>query len=241
MGSVGLPYVGAVLFVNGLMLLGAVPPRSAAILNLFVGALQCIVPTAMLIQADGDSAVTLAASGLYLFGVTYLYVGIGNLAGLDPRGVGWFSIFVAAAAGAYSLISFSVVDDPVFGVIWLAWAGLWTLFFLVLGAGREELTRFTGWTALLLSQPTCTLPAFLALTGNLPSSSGAAALWAAGLAALVAVAATLGLPAARAGCPILPNSTSAPTNSALQRNQREERSCDTEISPRATTPSEWRW
>ncbi len=65
MGSVGLPYVGAVLFVNGLMLLGAVPPRSAAILNLFVGALQCIVPTAMLIQADGDSAVTLAASGLY--------------------------------------------------------------------------------------------------------------------------------------------------------------------------------
>ncbi len=37
MGSVGLPYVGAVLFVNGLMLLGAVPPRSAAILNLFVG------------------------------------------------------------------------------------------------------------------------------------------------------------------------------------------------------------
>ncbi|NKT01993.1 transporter [Rhodococcus hoagii] len=201
MGSVGLLYVGAVLFVNGLMLLGAVPPKSAAILNLFVGALQCIVPTAMLIQADGDSAVTLAASGLL---PVRLHVPVRrdrHLAGLDPRGVGWFSIFVAAAAGAYSLISFTVVDDPVFGVIWLAWAGLWTLFFLVLGAGREELTRFTGWTALLLSQPTCTLPAFLALTGNLPSSSGAAALWAAGLAALVAVAATLGLPAARRRVP----------------------------------------
>ncbi len=40
MGSVGLLYVGAVLFVNGLMLLGTVPVRSASVLNLFVGALQ---------------------------------------------------------------------------------------------------------------------------------------------------------------------------------------------------------
>ncbi len=47
----------------------------------------------MLIQADGDSAVTLAASGLYLFGVTYLYVGIGNLAG---------SILVASAGSRSS-------------------------------------------------------------------------------------------------------------------------------------------
>lgn len=98
MGSVGLLYVGAVLFVNGLMLLGVVPPKSAAVLNLFVGALQCVVPTAMLIQADGDTGTILAASGLYLFGFTYLYVGIGNLANLDPRGVGWFSAFVAGAA-----------------------------------------------------------------------------------------------------------------------------------------------
>lgn len=202
MGSVGLLYVGAVLFVNGLMLLGAVPPKSAAILNLFVGALQCAIPTAMLIQAHGDAAEILAASGLYLFGFTYLYVGIGNLTGLDPRGVGWFSAFVAAAAVVYSLVSFTVVHDPVFGVIWLAWAGLWTLFFLVLGAGRDDLTRFTGWTALLLSQPTCTVPAFLALTGNLPTSPGIAALWAAALAVLVAIAAGLGLPAARRRSPL---------------------------------------
>ncbi|GAB2636426.1 AmiS/UreI family transporter [Prescottella soli] len=197
MGSVGLLYVGAVLFVNGLMLLGAVPPKSAAILNLFVGALQCTIPTAMLIQADGDAGAILAASGLYLFGFTYLYVGIGNLADLDPRGLGWFSAFVAAAAVVYGLLSFTVVHDPVFGVIWLAWAGLWTLFFLVLGTSREDLTRFTGWTALLLSQPTCTLPAFLALTGNLPTSPGVAAIWAAGLAVLVVFAAALGRPTAR--------------------------------------------
>ena len=39
MGSVGLLYVGAVLVINGLMLLGVVEARSAAPLNLFVGGL----------------------------------------------------------------------------------------------------------------------------------------------------------------------------------------------------------
>lgn len=90
MGNVGLLYVGAVLFVNGLMLLDIVPARSAAVLNLFVGALQCVLPTVMLVMAAGDPAAVLAASGLYLFGFTYLYVGIVNLAGLEPQGIGWF-------------------------------------------------------------------------------------------------------------------------------------------------------
>ena len=40
MAAVGLFYVGAVLFVNGLMLLGKVDPRAAGFLNLFVGVLQ---------------------------------------------------------------------------------------------------------------------------------------------------------------------------------------------------------
>ena len=46
MGNVGLLlYVGAVLFINGLMLLGKVEPRSAAVFNLFVGGLQVVTPT----------------------------------------------------------------------------------------------------------------------------------------------------------------------------------------------------
>lgn len=170
MSSVGLLYVGAVLLVNGLMLLGRVPPRSAAVLNLFVGALQCVIPTAMLLQANGDTATTLSASGLYLFGFTYLYVGIVNLAGLEPQGLGWFCLFVAVAAVGYAVLAFST-HDPVFGVIWLSWAALWTLFFLVLGLGREELSRFTGWSVTLLSIPTCSVPAFLLLTGYYRSSN----------------------------------------------------------------------
>ncbi len=188
MNNVGLLYVGAVLFVNGLMLLGHVPARSAAVLNLFVGALQCVVPTVMLIQAHGDAAATLGASGLYLFGFTYLYVGIVNLAGLEPEGLGWFCLFVCVAAIVYSLLSFTRSGDPVFGVIWLSWAVLWFLFFLVLGLGREELTRFTGWAVTLLSVPTCSVPAFLALTAHYQSTSVIALGWALGLAVLLAVA-----------------------------------------------------
>ena len=45
MGNVGLLYVGAVLFINGLMLLGKVEPGRRRIFNLFVGALQVITPT----------------------------------------------------------------------------------------------------------------------------------------------------------------------------------------------------
>ncbi|SLH70047.1 transporter protein amiS2 [Mycobacteroides abscessus subsp. abscessus] len=182
MGAVGLLYVGAVLLVNGLMLLEVVPARSAAILNLFVGALQCVLPTALLIQAAGDPAAVLAASGLYLFGFTYLYVGIGT------------SGFVAVAALVYAAVAFTHTDDPVSGVIWLAWAVLWSLFFLVLALGREQLTRVTGWALILLSQPTCSLPAFLMLTGNFHPTAGLALVWAAGLAAALALAWLLGSP-----------------------------------------------
>ncbi|GAA4543641.1 AmiS/UreI family transporter [Amycolatopsis samaneae] len=191
MGNVGLLYVGAVLLVNGLMLLGRVPARAAAPLNLFVGGLQCVTPTVLIIQAGGQQNAILAASGLYLFGFTYLYVGIANLAGLPPEGLGWFSLFVAGAAVVYAGISFWHDHDPVFGVIWLCWALLWALFFLVLGLGVERLTRFTGWTVVLFSLPTCAVPAFLGLTGGYHPGAGAALIAAVAAVVLLAAATLL--------------------------------------------------
>ncbi|CCH31265.1 AmiS/UreI family transporter [Actinosynnema sp. NPDC047251] len=203
MSDVGLLYVGAVLLLNGLVLLGRVPARAAAALNLLVGALQCVTPTVLIIQADGNADAVLAASGLYLFGFTYLYVGIGALAGLEPEGIGWFSLFVAGAAVVYAGISFFRNGDPVFGVIWLAWALLWALFFLVFGLGEQRLTRFTGWAVVLLSQPTCTVPAFLAMTGSLRSDAGTGVLAAVLAVALVALAAVLASRASFVPQPVL--------------------------------------
>lgn len=171
MASVGLLYVGAVLFVNALMLLGRVEARSAAIMNLFVGVMQVVLPTLLLVDAGDDLAAITAAAGIYLFGFTYLYVGIGLLAGLDTTGVGWFSLFVSVSAIVFSAVSFFDVEDYPFGVIWLCWSFLWFLFFLVLGLKRDELTAYTGWVTLVNAAGTTTLPAFLLLTDNYSTSA----------------------------------------------------------------------
>jgi hypothetical protein len=164
-GPVGLLYVGAVLFLNGVMLLGKVNGRAAAVFNLFVGGLQVVTPTYLIFTAGGDTNTILAASGLYLFGFTYLYVGIGLLAGLDTTGVGWFSLFVAILALGYSFANFRILGDAPFGVIWLYWAFLWFLFFLLLGLKIERITAYTGWVTAIQGWVTGAIPAFLLLTG----------------------------------------------------------------------------
>lgn len=91
MSGVGLIYVGAVLFINGVMLLGWLTPPEAGPLNLFVGALQVVTPTYLIVAAAGNTAEIFAASGIYLFGFTYLWVGINALKNYRGRGFGWFA------------------------------------------------------------------------------------------------------------------------------------------------------
>lgn len=167
MGNVGLLYVGAILFLNGCMLLGWVEGRSAAPLNLFVGALQVITPTYLIFTANGNETAILGASGLYLFGFTYLYVGINLLAGLDGTGLGFFSAFVAVCAVAFSCLNFfGRFNDNAFGVIWLYWAFLWALFFVLLGLKKDGIGRYTGAVAAIQGWVTGAFPAALLLTGR---------------------------------------------------------------------------
>ena len=157
MAAVGLLYVGAVLFVNGLALVGLVKGTSMIPMNLFVGLLQVITPLYLIFTADGDPAVIVGASGLFLFSFTYLYVAMNNAFNYDGTGLGWFCLFVAITAVIYSYWNFSnyaVLSkaDPnigdLLGVLWATWAALWLLFFFVLGLGKTGLTVFTGaWCA----------------------------------------------------------------------------------------------
>jgi hypothetical protein len=165
MGAVGLLYVGAVLFINGMMLLKKIDPRAAGIFNLFVGALQVITPTVLIIANLERPAQILGASGIYLFGFTYLYVGINLLGGFDSTGVGYFSLFVAIMAIGYSYANFQLLGDPAFGVIWLYWGFLWFLFFVLLGLKHEQITRYTGWVTAIQGWITAAIPAFMILTG----------------------------------------------------------------------------
>lgn len=176
MGAVGLFYVGAVLFVNGLMLLGRIPAKSAGIFNILVGGLQCVMPLMILAQSGGEAATLYATFPVFLFGFTYLYVGIANLAGISGEGIGWFSLFVAVSALYFSVDS-AAAGDLSFGVIWLAWSVLWLLFFALLALGKVGLTPFAGWLVTLWAIPTTSLPAVLLLRDAwVPGAAGAVGL-----------------------------------------------------------------
>jgi putative amide transporter protein len=166
MGSVGLLFVGAVLFINGVMLLGWVDAKSAAPINFFVGGLQIITPTYLIFTANGNADTILSAAGLYLFAFTYLYVGLNLTFDLDGTGLGYFCLFVFVSALVYSGLNFVHFGDNGFGVIWLYWAFLWLLFFLVLGLKRENLSRYTGAVCAIQGWVTAWVPAFLLLTGR---------------------------------------------------------------------------
>src|ERR1700727_1511627 len=165
MSDVGLMFVGAVLFINGLLLLGKVDAKSAAVFNLFVGALQTAIPFYLIATAPNTSDILLDA-GIFLFGFTYLYVGISNLAGQQPLGLGWYSAWVAIMAAAFGITNIVKFHDPTIGLLWLQWSVLWALFWLVLAMGVTRLTAPAGWLTLILSFTTCTIPGFLLLLGE---------------------------------------------------------------------------
>lgn len=203
MTTLGLLFVGAVLFVNGAWFLGAISAREAGVFNLFVGAIQVVLPTLAVVAADGDLGGVFGAGSSYLFGLTYLYVGVNNLMGNDGRGLGWYSLFVSAMAIVFGV--FSLSSDPVFGVIWFVWAVMWLLFFLILACGKSSLMPFTGWLILVGSHLTATIPALLIWRGNWPTTTSAA-LW----AVVIAVALLVVSAVAARVLPSLPAPASTP-------------------------------
>ena len=127
-----LLYVGAVLFINALAMLGHIAPKEAAIMNLLTGGLSLFVSLHQVVS--GDPALVRAAAFGLLFSFTYLWVAYVNLTGLDGRGLGWFSLFVAATASWVTVDALAAARTV--GEYWMAgnWAG-WTLhwvFFFVL-------------------------------------------------------------------------------------------------------------
>jgi putative amide transporter protein len=179
--AVGLLYVGAVLFVNGLALVGWVKGTSMIPMNLFVGILQVVTPLYLIFSAHGNQATIVGASGLFLFGFTYLYVAMNNAFNLDGTGLGWFCLFVVFAACVYSVWNFTHsaalgiglvggnnAVGELLGVLWATWAVLWLLFWFVLALGKTGLTKFTGAWCAAQGIYTGLVPALVLL--NIPSA-----------------------------------------------------------------------
>ena len=196
MTDVCLLLSGAALLVNGLAALNVVPARDAAVFSLVVGSAQLVLGITYLAgsadttgTAGPEPQVLLSASGMFLFGLTYVYVGLDFLLGLGSRGLGWFCGMVAAFG--LLLAAAWLRDNPLLAVLWLCWSVLWGLFFASLPLRLDRIKPFTGWALVLTSQVSATVPAFLGMTGLWPYRTDVAALAAAGLAVLFVLAGML--------------------------------------------------
>ncbi|MEH7303464.1 AmiS/UreI family transporter, partial [Neobacillus drentensis] len=71
----------------------------------FVGTIQIIIPTYLMVGAGQNNWDLYNVASIFLFGLTYLYVGITVLRGLDGSGLGWFSLWVAIIGVVYTFVS----------------------------------------------------------------------------------------------------------------------------------------
>ncbi len=165
MANIMLFYVGAVLFLNGLWLIGQIADNEIAVIDVFVGGLGLVL--ILLITLEGGSGNFLLAAQLLLFAFTYLWVAWNRYNDADSRGLGWFCLFVAVTAAPTAIIvlmNANSVWEWWLGLDWVAWAILWFMFWLLL-VRKMDIARITGWVTLLQGIFTAWLPGFLLLNG----------------------------------------------------------------------------
>lgn len=167
--GLSLFYVGAVLILNGLWMLGRVGDREISVINLFAGGLTLLVSLKLAFGEGADTASVKAAAFSLLFSFTYLWVAFNRFSGADGRGLGWFSLFVAITAVPVAIDTLRIATttwDYWFGISWAAWSVLWLLFFLLLTLNKP-LIRLTACVAIAQGVLTGWLPGYLLLTGSL--------------------------------------------------------------------------
>ena len=86
--GLALFYVGAVLILNGLWMLGRIGDREIPVINLFAGGLSLLVALKLAFGEGADLASVKAAALSLLFSFTYLWVAINRYSGADGRGHG---------------------------------------------------------------------------------------------------------------------------------------------------------
>jgi hypothetical protein len=167
--GLALFYVGAVLCLNGLWLLGQIGDNEIAVIDVFVGAITLLVALFLAFGPGADLASIKGAALTLLFTFTYLWVAINRYNGADGRGLGWFCLFVAVTAVPVTIQTLQGAKSTIdvwFGLSWGAWGILWFLFFLLL-VGKKPIAKLTGALTVLEGILTGWLPGFLLLNGVL--------------------------------------------------------------------------
>ena len=164
MVALGLLFVGFVLIMNGLFILGKIPAKAIIPINFFTGGLQlATVARIVLFTPGAEMADFWLASAVCLFAFTYLYVGITHSFNLDPKGVGWYCLLVSIFALPNGYLA---LPDVGLAILWWMWATLWFMFFLLL-ARKLEIGKPTGvWT--VVNGITTAVCAYVMLIGRWP-------------------------------------------------------------------------
>lgn len=165
-----LLYVGAVLFINGMSMLGHITAREAAIMNVFTGVISFIVCIFNL--STGEPLLIQASAYGLLFSFTYLWVAYNSLTNQDGRGLGWFSFFVSVTAIFITWDSFQAAtsfEDNWLVFCWAMWAVLWGLFFALGSLQKTNWTRSIAQFTIVTAVTTAWLPGYLMLSGHMPS------------------------------------------------------------------------
>lgn len=169
-----LLYVGAVLFINALAMLGKIAPKEAAIMNVFTGAIAFLV--GIFNMATFEPALIQSCAYGLLFAFTYLWVAYNNLTDQDGRGLGWFSFFVSVTAICISYDSWLIAENSgllsdywLFGC-WVSWTVLWGLFFVFGVLQKLRLVRFVAYFTLLTAIFSAWIPGYLLLSNRMPDS-----------------------------------------------------------------------
>ena len=166
-----LLWVGAVLTLNGLWLMGRIGDREIAVINVFAGGIAFLAAVVSAFRSGAEVTGGIAFGALVLlFAFTYLWVAINRIFQLDGRGLGWYSLFVAITAvpiGIEILLNATKAWDWWLGLNWLAWGVLWFFYFLLL-VPRRLTANFVGAVTLLEGVLTAWLPAYFILRGHLP-------------------------------------------------------------------------
>lgn len=160
-----LLYVGAVLFVNGIWLLGRIQNREIAIINVFTGVVGLLV--AVFAVAAGDVTSIQLAAYVLLFAFTYLWVAYNQYIDAEGSGLGWYCLFVALTAVPVAAITLTQADSVFLtwlGINWAVWAVLWFLYFLLL-ALKKPIQQLTAYVTTVAGILTAWVPGFLFLNG----------------------------------------------------------------------------
>ena len=165
--GLGLLYVGAVLVLNGIWLLGYIQDREIWVINLFSGGLVLIIALYSAFGPGPNQFSVFAAAQFLLFAFTYLWVGISQFLDVDSRGLGWYCLFVALTAVPIAFATLTGGGPVWLGLNWRAWAGGWVGYWLLLALGITTLRRFSGGLTILRGIVRAWVPGYLLRTGSL--------------------------------------------------------------------------